>query len=101
VSDDTLILCDGAKSYNVLESKCTVASTNRINRVNGFHSFIKGRENEARGFATKYLNRYNSLFAKVYGKPNDAADEIWELISAANGQYATIADTKNKNLLNI
>ena len=68
VTSETVILCDGSKNYDVLEDKCTVAHSRRINRVNGFHSFIKERLDAARGVATIYLNRYNTLFAQVFGK---------------------------------
>lgn len=101
VCEDTLILCDGSKSYNALEDKCNVANTKRINKVNGFHSFIKERENIARGFSTKYLNRYNALFASVYGKSGFAIDEIQKLISAPNNLNSTINDIKTINLLNL
>jgi hypothetical protein len=101
VSEETLILCDGAKSYNALEGKCNVAITKKINKVNGFHSFIKERENGARGFATKYLNRYNTLFSKVYGKSDVAADSIFRLVSDTKDRYSTIKSILCKNLLNV
>ena len=40
IVEDTVILCDGNANYSVLNDKCTVAHTERINKVNGFHSFI-------------------------------------------------------------
>jgi hypothetical protein len=49
VSADTAILCDGSNGYDVLDDKCTVAHSKQVNRVNGFHSFIKGRLLAARG----------------------------------------------------
>ncbi|GHT96711.1 transposase [Alphaproteobacteria bacterium] len=71
VTIGTLLLCDGSKNYKVLSEtgKCVTANTNpdnaglnNINAVNGYHSFMKERNRNARGFATRYLNRYNSLF---------------------------------------
>lgn len=68
VSENTVILCDGNKSYHVLEDKCTVANTKRINKVNGLHSFMKERLDSMRGVSTIYLNRYNALFSQIFGK---------------------------------
>ena len=87
VNEDTVVLCDGAQSYNVLEDKCTVATTKRINKVNGFHSFIKERLNAARGVATIYLNRYNSLFAKIYAADNSVVEDIFELMTSQKGTF--------------
>ena len=101
VKEDTVILCDGAQSYNILENKCTVATTNRINKVNGFHSFIKERLNAARGVATIYLNRYNSLFAKVYAADQSVIDDIYEMMASQKGTFNTIAQTQTVNLLKV
>jgi transposase-like protein len=72
VDEDTVILCDGKQSYNVLDDKCTVAVAKRINKVNGFHSFIKEKLEDMRGVATIYLNRYNALFSKIYAASKSA-----------------------------
>ena len=101
VNEDTVVLCDGAQSYNVLEDKCTVATTKRINKVNGFHSFIKERLEAARGVATIYLNRYNALFAKVYAADKSVVDDIFELMTSQTGLYNTIAHTQSVNLLQV
>lgn len=78
ISQGTLVLCDGLKSYNILSkvASCTVRDCNtsteeerrfyHLNTVNGFHSFIKGMYDFYRGVATKYLNRYNALFSSAY-----------------------------------
>ena len=75
INKDALVLCDGAKSYNILEKNgiCTVMNVSndddgfkKINNVNGYHSYIKERNRAARGFATKYLNRYNALFSVTF-----------------------------------
>lgn len=99
VSADTIILCDGSKQYDVLESKCTVAHTNRVNKVNGFHSFIKERLLAARGVATIYLNRYNALFSHVFGKQDSVTDKIYELMTARNGSFSDISTVKSQKLL--
>jgi transposase-like protein len=49
VDEDTLILCEGNKSYDVLETRYRVATSQSVNKVNGFHSFSKGRNRRARG----------------------------------------------------
>jgi transposase-like protein len=99
IAEDTLILCDGNINYDVLNEKCTVAHTERINKVNGFHSFIKERNRNARGFATIYLNRYNALFSKIFANSNAAATEIYTLMTARNDSFNSIASVKLKNLL--
>lgn len=101
VSADTVILCDGSNRYDVLEEKCTVAHSKRVNRVNGFHSFIKERLLAARGVATVYLNRYNALFSQVFSKQDSAADKIFEIMISRNGSFSDIATVKSQNLLNI
>ena len=99
VSEDTVVLCDGNQSYNALEDKCTVATTKRINKVNGFHSFIKERLDAARGVATIYLNRYNALFSKVYSADKSVVDDIFELMTSQTGSFHSIAHTQSDNLL--
>jgi hypothetical protein len=101
VNESTVILCDGKQSYNALDGKCTVAIPNRINKVNGFHSFIKKKLEAARGVATVYLNRYNALFSKVYAADKSVVDDIYELMVAQSGASNTIAFTQSFNLLNI
>jgi len=101
VSEDTVVLCDGNSSYNILEDKCTIATTRRINRVNGFHSFIKERLDAMRGVATIYLNRYNALFSMVYAADESVVDEIFDLMTAQRGLSGTIATTQSANLLNV
>ncbi|GHU14344.1 hypothetical protein FACS189449_10910 [Alphaproteobacteria bacterium] len=112
VSEYTLFLCDKAKGYNVLEEtkKCSVVrakSENKgvgfynINTVNNFHGFIKQRNRNARGFATKYLNRYNSLFSRVYRQSQYVVDEIYKMLCDMNDRYNTIVSSQTKNLLTI
>ena len=99
VSADTVILCDGNPRYDVLDGKCTVAHTKRVNKVNGFHSFIKQRILAARGFATVYLNRYNALFAHIFSNRSTAADEIFKLMTSRNGSFSSIETVSGQNLL--
>ncbi|MDR1147370.1 MAG: hypothetical protein LBK66_01950, partial [Spirochaetaceae bacterium] len=79
--------------------KCTVAHTKRINKVNGFHSFIKERLDSARGVATLYLNRYNALFSQVFGKQDSAAEKIYELMASHDSSFSSISTVKSQNLL--
>jgi hypothetical protein len=100
VSEDTVVLCDGKQSYNVLADKCTVATASRVNKVNGFHSFIKTRLDAMRGVATCFLNRYNALFSMVYSADiSTVVDEIFRLMSSPDGRDKTIAFTQSANLL--
>jgi transposase-like protein len=99
VDENTVLLCDGNKSYNALEDKCTIATTKRVNKVNGFHSFIKDRLNSARGVATIYLNRYNALFSKAYASDASVVDDIFELMTSQNGAFKSISHTLSTNLL--
>lgn len=101
VTADTVILCDGSKRYDVLEDKCTIAHTKRVNKANGFHSFIKERLDAARGVATIYLNRYNALFSQVFGQQDSAPDKIYALMTSRNGMFSDIATVKNDRLLNL
>lgn len=101
VTADTVLLCDGSKQYDVLEDKCTVAHSKHVNRVNGFHSFIKERLDAARGVATIYLNRYNALFSRIFGKKEALVDNIYELMTTRNGSFSTIEAVKSQNLLEI
>ena len=96
-----MILCDGKTNYDVLEEHCTVAHTERLNKVNGFHSFIKERIRDARGFATIYQNRYNAFFSKIFAKTDSAVNEIYKLMTAGFNSFNTIATIKSHNLLDI
>lgn len=105
-TNDALVLCDGAKSYGVLEKDgCTVLNTSnnddgfkKINDVNGFHSFIKERNRIARGFATKYLNRYNALFSLTFRNSEFVVDDIYTMLCDMNNRYYTIATSQSADL---
>jgi len=102
VNENTVILCDGKQSYNVLDEKCTVAVARRINKVNGFHSFIKEKLDSMRGVATIYLNRYNALFSKIYSADKSTVvDDIYRLMVSRSDSFNTIAYTQSANLLEI
>ena len=115
VSKQTLVMCDGAKGYNVLvaESDCEVVTVPsgkgvktdgfyHINTVNSFHSFIKERYEAYRGVATKYLNRYGVLFGTAFRRTPETADNIYEnLIAGITNSYRSIEDVEKCNLFNI
>jgi len=101
VNEETVVLCDGTQSYNILEDKCRVATVKKNNKVNGFHSFIKERLRAARGVATIYLNRYSALFAKIYDADKSIVDDIWKMMTVQNGEYNTIPYTQSEKLLNV
>jgi transposase-like protein len=102
VTFDTVMLCDGSNRYDILDDKCTVAHIKRVNKANGFHSFIKKRINNVyHGIATKYLNRYNALFSQVFGKQDSAVEKIYSLIIARDGSFSNIASVKADSLLAI
>ena len=101
VNENTVILCDGKQSYNILDDKCTVAVTKRINKVNGFHSFIKEKLEAMRGVATIYLNRYNALFSKIYAADKSIVDVISDLMISCNDSFNTITHTQSNNLLEV
>lgn len=101
VDENTVMLCDGKQSYNILDDKCTLATTKRVNKVNGFHSFIKERLDSMRGVATSYLNRYNALFSMIYSADNSIVDDIFTLMTSRNNSFNTITHTQSVNLLNL
>lgn len=101
VNENTVVLCDGAHSFNALEDRCTVAVTKRTNKVNGFHRFIKEKLDAARGVATIYLNRYNALFAKIYAADESVVDEIYGLMASQGDGAKTIAHTQTVGLLEV
>ncbi len=78
-----------------------VATTKRINKVNGFHSFLKEKLDTARGVATVFLNRYNALFSKTYAADKSVVDDIYNLMISRSGSYNTIAHTQSAGLLEV
>ena len=96
IADDTLLLTDGLRSYNILKglSSCTVVTADEksddpvinLNTVNSLHSFIKRTYNHYRGVATKYLNRYNALFSVAFRCLSSTAGELFDSISSSNSE---------------
>ena len=108
VDGSTMLLSDGAKGYGILEKngKCKVVNANKeddgffnINTVNNFHSNIKQRYRNARGFATKYLNRYNALFSKAFRASKLVVDDIYQLLCDNNMRTVTIHSSQTTRLL--
>ena len=106
IAEGSHVICDGASGYDVLfnELRCDITHTHPhgINKVNGFHSFIKRRYNHGyRGLATKYLNRYNSLFGLVYGRIQQATVTMSKLLRNNQGtdNYFKVSAVKTANLL--
>lgn len=87
IAEDTLILTDGLRSYNILKDLpgCTVKDVNyedadgmlNLNTINSMHSYIKGTYDHYRGVATKYLNRYNALFSIAFRCSKDIVDNLF------------------------
>lgn len=108
VSSKTRILADGAKSYGVLGKTGTAQNAEHdedscfpMHTVNGYHSFIKERNRNARGFATKYLNRYTALFSKGYRTTTEVADDSYNMLCDMNNRYTTTSQSQTQNLLEI
>ena len=106
VNTETVLICDGEKNYNVLREngKCIVAhaernTINNINTANSFHSHIKERNRNARGFATKYLNRYNALFVNTFRRKADLVNTIYNSMTQRNMAFKSIKQVINENLL--
>lgn len=114
IDGKTVVIADGSKGYGVLEEagKCAVLNAKEaaehgageffnINTVNSYHSFIKGRNRNARGFATKYINRYSTLFSKVFRPDGVIIDNIYRIMHHQKHDGLTIERTQTENLLEI
>lgn len=111
ISEDALVLCDGLKSYLVLEGSIgcsikdiTMAESGKfynLNTVNNFHSFIKKRYVFYRGVATKYLNRYNALFSFAYKHTEDKVRQLCSKLLQVGtiSRQHTIREVRNDGLL--
>lgn len=110
IAENTLILTDGLRSYNVLETAagCTVVDVNHegcrgifhLNTVNSMHSYIKGMYVHYRGVGTKYINRYNALFSLAFRCANERADTLFAAL-ASLGQtcyWHSVEDIRNYQL---
>jgi hypothetical protein len=108
VNESTLLLSDGAKAYRVLNGRCKVHETRKesrgfynINTVNSYHSFLKEKNRNARGFGTKYLNRYNSFFSKIFRKTGVITDQIYDLLCDMNNRYHSNKEIRTMKILTI
>lgn len=111
IAKDALLLTDGLRSYNILESMatCTVVDVNHegnrgtfnLNTVNGLHSYIKNTYDHYRGVATKYINRYNALFAIAYRCLKETARNIFTSLCNASCicYWHGVCEVRNHNLV--
>lgn len=110
IAEDTLVLTDGLRSYNVLETltNCTVVDVKHegsrgmfnLNTVNSLHSYIKDAYNHYRGVATKYINRYNALFSIAFRCANSLKDTLYSSLCTVsqNCYWHTVDDVRNYKL---
>ncbi|MDE7201794.1 MAG: transposase [Lachnospiraceae bacterium] len=111
IAEDTLVLTDGLRSYNVLETlaSCTVVDVKKeesrgifnLNTVNSLHSFIKETYNHYRGVATKYINRYNALFSNAFRCADNLKDMLFSSLCTVgqNCYWHSINDVRNYKLV--
>lgn len=107
----TLVLCDGAKSIATLSDITEVSSVKNerdsfyhINNVNGYHSFIKTRQNNIyHGIATKYQNRYNALYSLAYGcDTEERVETIYNILIQNSGQFRRkVCELKTAHILDL
>lgn len=91
ISGESVLLCDGATSYNLLVEKTDCQKVSlvghksynklyHLNTVNSLHSRFKEMMRKLRGVASKYLNRYTALFSVLAMNANrsvsEAADQV-------------------------
>ena len=115
IASDSIILCDGATSYNSLADHTQSVKIELIghenygrlyhlNTVNSLHNRIKEMVRRFRGVSTKYLNRYLALFAIVVtcikGSIEEAADEIRRSLASVR-ERVTYASSQSDGLLMI
>ena len=113
IAQDTLLLTDGLRSYNVFSSisGCSVLDVNaeekegflNLNTVNSLHSFIKETYKQYRGVATKYLNRYNALFSVMFRAAKGLANSLFNIFASTGNTVCphTCEDVRVYNLLTI
>lgn len=113
ISDGTLALCDGLRSYHAFPgiADCTVKDCNNwdrevscfynLNTVNGFHSFIKQHYEFYRVVASKYINRYNALFSATYQNAETMVRRLMDTILEVTGTnyYHSNKDVKEAGSL--
>lgn len=111
IAEDTLVLTDGLRSYNILETvtNCTVVDVNyeesrgmfHLNTVNSLHSYIKDSYDHYRGVATKYINRYNALFSIAFRCANSLKDTLFTSLCTIgrNCYWHSLQDVRNYQLV--
>jgi hypothetical protein len=108
VDGGTFLLCDGSKNDGVFSESGKWVTVNaspdtpgltNINAASAYQSFIKERDRNAGGFATKYLNRYNALFSTAFRASDSVVDDVYKRISAMNGGVVSIAVSQSSYLL--
>lgn len=87
IAGESVLLCDGAASYNLLAEKTDCQKVSlvghesynklyHLNTVNSLHSRFKEMMRKLRGVASKYLNRYAALFSVLAMDANRSVSEI-------------------------
>lgn len=111
IAENTLILTDGLRSYNVLETLagCTVVDVKNegcrgmfhLNTVNSLHSYIKETYVHYRGVATKYINRYNALFSIAFRCVSDMKDTLFSTLCSLGqtSYWHGVKDIRNYQLV--
>lgn len=111
IAEDTLVLTDGLRSYNALETlaDCTVVDINHekskgifnLNTVNSLHSYIKQTYNHYRGVATKYINRYNALFSVAFRCAESQKDTLFTSLCkvSQNSYWHSVKDVRKHSLV--
>lgn len=86
IAGESVLLCDGAASYNLLAEKTNCQKVSlvghesynklyHLNTVNSLHSRFKEMMRKLRGVASKYLNRYAALFSVLAMNTNRSVSE--------------------------
>lgn len=113
IAENTLILTDGLRSYNVLETltNCKVINVNHeeckemfnLNTVNSLHSYIKETYNHYRGVATKYINRYNALFSIAFRCAKDLKNTLFAALcnSGQTCYWHSVKDVRSYQLVTL
>ncbi len=108
IADGALLLTDGLRSYNILESlaDCSIKNVEdektsfyNLNTVNNLHSVIKKQYEFYRGVATKYINRYCTLFKYMYRSTASTIQDIKDaMLKPGSAVYYSISDVKGYGL---
>lgn len=111
IGKSTLVLCDGAKGFTALSDVAEVSNVKNedgsfyhINNANGYHSFIKGRQNGTyHGVATKYQNRYNAMYSLAYGSDiEDRTEVIYGMLTQQSGNFKMrVSELKTQEILDL